>query len=153
MLDLDFFREILSMDSTSGNEGALMRLLSDRLGALPGVHLVLSGEPGKPPYLFLFRGTPQVVFCTHVDTVPPYIPPTFHREDGSPCPPAEAYCIRGRGACDAKGQLLAMLTACERLAAEGCTDFGLLLVTGEETTAEERQNNFTQMMDVAFGII
>jgi purine-nucleoside phosphorylase len=27
------------------------------------------------------------------------------------------------------------------------------LVTGEETTAEERQNNFTQMMDVAFGII
>jgi purine-nucleoside phosphorylase len=27
------------------------------------------------------------------------------------------------------------------------------LVTGEVTTAEERQNNFTQMMDVAFGII
>ncbi len=27
------------------------------------------------------------------------------------------------------------------------------LVTGEETTAEERQNNFTKMMDVAFGII
>ena len=121
------------MDSTSGNEGALMHLLSDRLGALPGVHLVLSGDPGKSPYLFLSWGTPQVVFCTHVDTVPPYIPPTFHREDGSPCPPAEAYCIRGRGACDAKGQLLAMLTACERLAAEGCTDFGLLLVTGEET--------------------
>ena len=27
------------------------------------------------------------------------------------------------------------------------------LITGEVTTAEERQNNFTQMMDVAFGII
>ena len=27
------------------------------------------------------------------------------------------------------------------------------LITGEETTAEERQNNFTQMMDVALGII
>jgi purine-nucleoside phosphorylase len=27
------------------------------------------------------------------------------------------------------------------------------MVTGEATTAEERQNNFTKMMDVAFGII
>jgi purine-nucleoside phosphorylase len=27
------------------------------------------------------------------------------------------------------------------------------LVTGEETTAEERQNSFTKMMDVAFDII
>ncbi len=27
--------------------------------------------------LLLSWGTPRVVFCTHMDTVPPYIPPTF----------------------------------------------------------------------------
>jgi purine-nucleoside phosphorylase len=27
------------------------------------------------------------------------------------------------------------------------------ILTGEETTAEERQNNFTHMMDVAFSLV
>ena len=41
--------------------------------------------------------------------------------------------IRGRGSCDAKGQVFALVTACQRLAEEGKTDFGLLLLAGEET--------------------
>jgi acetylornithine deacetylase len=72
--------------------------------------------------LFLRWGTPHVVFCTHMDTVPPYIPPAF---DGS--------LWRGRGTCDAKGQLISMYTACKQLEAAGCTGFGLLLLAGEET--------------------
>ena len=124
MIDLNLFREILSIDSTSGNEAELMEFLRARL----------TGNPtGDDTFLLLSVGTPKVVFCTHMDTVPPYIPPTFHRGDGTPCLPQEAAIVRGRGACDAKGQLLAMLTACRELAAEGCTGFGLLVVTGEET--------------------
>ena len=41
--------------------------------------------------------------------------------------------ISGRGSCDAKGQLFALYTACKSLEAEGCTDFGLLILAGEET--------------------
>lgn len=75
--------------------------------------------------LFLTWGTPKVVFCTHMDTVPPYIPPSF--------PEGSALRIFGRGSCDAKGQLFALYTACKSLEAEGCTDFGLLILAGEET--------------------
>jgi acetylornithine deacetylase len=57
-----------------------------------------------------------------MDTVPPYIAPSFDDK-----------VIKGRGACDAKGQVFAMVTACQRLAEQGSTDFGLLLLAGEET--------------------
>ncbi len=49
-------------------------------------------------------GLPEVVFCTHLDTVPPWFGP---REDGE--------FVHGRGACDAKGPALAMLLAARRL--------------------------------------
>ncbi|MFW5937665.1 MAG: M20 family metallopeptidase [Halanaeroarchaeum sp.] len=45
-------------------------------------------------------GSPHVVLNTHIDTVPPHVP--FER-DGD--------VIRGRGSCDAKGPLAAMLAA------------------------------------------
>ena len=40
---------------------------------------------------------------------------------------------KGRGSCDAKGQVFAIVEACKRLAEEGKTDFGMLLLAGEET--------------------
>lgn len=67
-------------------------------------------------------GEPKVVYCTHMDTVPPYLPPV-EKEDR----------FEGRGSCDAKGQLFAMLTACAEMAADGRTGFGLLFLSGEET--------------------
>ena len=57
-----------------------------------------------------------------MDTVPPYIEPTLEKE-----------IVKGRGSCDAKGQIFAMYTACKELEASGCTNFGLLLLAGEET--------------------
>lgn len=41
--------------------------------------------------------------------------------------------VKGRGSCDAKGQIAAMYSACLRLYEEGFRDFGLLLLAGEET--------------------
>ena len=41
--------------------------------------------------------------------------------------------VFGRGACDAKGQIVALYAACCQLAAEGLDGFGLLLLSGEET--------------------
>jgi acetylornithine deacetylase len=95
--------------------------------------------------LFLSWGTPKVVFCSHMDTVPPYIPPVFPdrsfvanapQDDKDSCHSErseESPSIKGRGSCDAKGQVFAMYTACKELEKEGFTDFGLLLLAGEET--------------------
>ena len=64
--------------------------------------------------------TPDLVFSTHMDTVPPYIP---FSED--------AEFMYGRGVCDAKGILAAQVAAAEALRAAGFR-IGLLFVSGEE---------------------
>ena len=65
---------------------------------------------------------PRVIFCTHMDTVPPFIGAT---ED-------ETF-IHGRGAGDAKGSLAAMMRCAEELKEEGTAGVGFLFVVGEET--------------------
>jgi acetylornithine deacetylase len=67
-------------------------------------------------------GRPDVVFCTHLDTVPPWFGASVERGT-----------IKGRGACDAKGPALAMLEAGRRLLAAGEDRFGYLFTVGEET--------------------
>lgn len=119
MMNWDFFRELLSFDSTSGKEREVAQWLLEVLEA-PSKQAFEVGDGTLN--LLLSWGTPQVVFCTHMDTVPPYFPPVF-----------EGDTVRGRGANDAKGQLFALYTACKELEAEGRTDFGLLLLAGEET--------------------
>ena len=64
--------------------------------------------------------TPDVVLSTHFDTVPPYV---VLREDDE--------FLYGRGTCDAKGILAAMVAAAERLRDEG-VKVGMLFVVGEE---------------------
>src|SRR5262249_50076395 len=67
-------------------------------------------------------GRPRVIINSHLDTVPPWFAP---REDGDK--------LYGRGACDTKGVIAAMLAAGERLLASGVRDFAFLFVVGEET--------------------
>ena len=120
-MNLDFFHRILNVDSTSGKEAELADMLAVEFAA-PGRNVELFEVGDGTKNLLVSWGCPKVVFCTHLDTVPPYIPPTF-REG----------VIEGRGACDAKGQIFAMYEACLALEARDCTDFGLLLLAGEET--------------------
>ena len=117
---MELFRQILSFDSTSGRERELGEWLAAHLEA-PSVETFEVGD-GTLNVLLRWSDAPRVVFCSHMDTVPPYIPPTF-----------EADRVLGRGTCDAKGQFYAMYRACQRLAAAGHKDFALLIVSGEET--------------------
>jgi len=71
--------------------------------------------------VFACWGRPEVVLSTHLDTVPPFFP---SREDDEH--------IWGRGACDAKGILAAMIKAVEGLLAEGGRNLGVLFLVGEE---------------------
>ena len=116
---MDLFRQMLSMDSTSGSERPMGEWLAANLEA-PSVQTFEVGDGTLN--VLLSWGTPRVVFCSHMDTVPPYIPPHFLSDR-----------VTGRGSCDAKGQVWAMYQACRRLAAAGRSGFALLILSGEET--------------------
>ena len=125
-MDLKLFTEMLNIDSTSSKEAEFADFLECRLAT--GKCSVERFDVGDGTANLLFSwGTPEIMFCTHMDTVPPYIPPTIEEtEDGDSI-------IKGRGSCDAKGQIFSMYSACLELEKEGCTGFGLLLLSGEET--------------------
>ena len=113
-MDWGFFQELLRIDSTSGKERKVAEWLAERLpGMFPAANrpVLRAEEVGDGTLnLLLTWGAPRIVFCSHLDTVPPYIPPTLADE-----------VIKGRGSCDAKGQVFAIV------------DFGMLLLAGEET--------------------
>ena len=117
---MELFRQILSFDSTSGRERELGEWLAAHLEA-PSVETFEVGD-GTLNLLLKWSDAPRVVFCSHMDTVPPYIPPTFGEDR-----------VCGRGTCDAKGQFYAMYRACRRLAEAGRSGFALLILSGEET--------------------
>lgn len=120
-MDIEFFHRILSVDSTSGKEAELADMLAAGLAA-PGRKVETFEVGDGTKNVLVSWGTPKVVFCTHLDTVPPYIAPTSDKEK-----------ICGRGSCDAKGQIFSMYEACRTLEGRGCSEFGLLLLAGEET--------------------
>ena len=80
----------------------------------------MSAAPDRDNLLLTF-GEPVVTLSTHMDTVPPYFSSS---EDGT--------YIRGRGACDAKGIIAAMMAAAESLLEAATRNFALLFVVGEE---------------------
>ena len=137
LMDFQFFHELLSIDSTSGKERKVALWLAERLpGMFPASNrpVLQVDEVGDGTLnLLLTWGEPRIVFCSHLDTVPPYIPPTFPEGVFLSEPSLRDPVIKGRGSCDAKGQVFAIVEACKRLAEEGKTDFGMLLLAGEET--------------------
>ena len=114
--------DLMSFDSTSGNEAAVIahveRLLADRGWTVERIPVTAGRDD-----LYAYH-TPRstVTLSTHLDTVPPYIPPRIEGDR-----------LWGRGSCDAKGIAAAMIVAAERLKARGLP-VALLFVVGEEVT-------------------
>jgi acetylornithine deacetylase len=120
---LDLARQLIDIPSPSGSEGEYGRFLvpvMERIGL--SVTLQSVGSDRFNLLGVAGGGEPIIVLCTHLDVVPPHIPPG---EDDT--------WIYGRGACDTKGILAAMLAAGERLIGDGVGGFALLLVVAEET--------------------
>ena len=136
VMNTDFFIEMLGIDSTSGKEREFADFLVERMAG-PGRRIEIQEVGsmadacpegcGLPVNVLVAWGSPKVVFCSHLDTVPPYIPPVVSQENGVDVR------VSGRGSCDAKGQIFSMWEACLELERRGYTDFGLLLLAGEET--------------------
>ena len=100
--ELRFFREILEINSTTGEERKLadMLLAHMRDEGIDAEFAPMPHDAIQPANVFAKWGRPDIVFCTHLDTVPPYISPAFDGDE-----------VRGRGSCDAKGQIISMYLA------------------------------------------
>ena len=87
-------------------------------------------------------GRPHIVLNTHLDTVPPHLP--FERDGDA---------VRGRGACDAKGPLAAMLAAF--LAVDPGEGRLTLAITPDEETASRGAATLVErgLVDGADGVI
>src|SRR6185369_16572060 len=113
-------RQLIDIPSITGEEAAAAQFLASYLSDL-GYHVETQEvEPDRFNVLATTRAQPHVVFSTHIDTVPPFIP---SKEDDLN--------IYGRGSCDAKGIIAAQIFAAERLRAEGVEELGLLFTIDE----------------------
>ncbi len=127
-------RQLVDIESTTFHEGPAGEFLARCLAELgwdverqdvPQADLAKTPGGGTGPrfnvYATVPGSRPEVVFSTHMDTVPPFLGPC--REDATH--------LYGRGVCDAKGIIAAQIAAAERLRAEGLA-VGLLFLVGEE---------------------
>ncbi|HEV3150790.1 MAG TPA: M20/M25/M40 family metallo-hydrolase [Acidobacteriaceae bacterium] len=122
-------RQLIDIESTTYSEGRVGEFLAELLAArdfsVQKMHVASKGEDGATTDRFNVYATvrgeePEIVFSTHMDTVPPYFGSSEDDE-----------AIYGRGACDAKGIIAAQIAAVERLRAGG-VKAGMLFVVGEE---------------------
>jgi acetylornithine deacetylase len=131
---IQFTKQLVDIDSTTYREGTCGEFLAQFLageGWAVEQQPVPQPDPARTPgssdglrfnvYAAMKGVTPEVIFSTHFDTVPPFLGPC--RDDGD--------FLYGRGVCDAKGILAAQVAAAERLRRDGAR-VGLLFVVGEE---------------------
>ena len=129
MLDvIDLCEELCLIPSTTGEEAAVVNACERVLQEL-GLEVrrqPVGDVPGRDNLLATWPGCqPEILLTTHLDTVPPFIPPK-----------READRMSGRGTCDAKGIAAAMICAAERLAAADERRVALLFVVGEELDSD-----------------
>ena len=122
-------RQLCEIESTTYHEGKvgdfLAEFLAERGWEVEKSPIAQPAESGSNDARWnVYAGSagqgPDLVFSTHMDTVPPYIPFTEDTEF-----------MYGRGVSDAKGIIAAQVSAAEALRAAGFR-IGLLYVSGEE---------------------
>jgi len=115
-------RRLVDIESITPNEGAVGDFLCQELCRRVFEAAKMPVDGARANLLATWPGHPRpaIVFSTHMDTVPPFIPSS---EDDTR--------IYGRGSCDAKGIIAVQIVAAEKLHAQG-VHVGLLFLVGEE---------------------
>ena len=123
---IGFTRQLVDIESITGNEARVGEFLWAELSKLGyNAHkMPVEGARFNVYAMSPEQPKPEIVFSTHMDTVPPFIPSS---EDDKR--------IYGRGACDAKGIIAAQVAAAERLRSERM-HVGLLFLVGEEKDSQ-----------------
>src|SRR5262249_39711498 len=121
-----FTRALVDIESITGNEEQVGRHLQAELSRLGwnASREIVEGDRSNVLATLPEAPNPAVVFSTHMDTVPPFIPSS-----------EDANRVYGRGSCDAKGIIAVQVAAAEKLRKEG-THVGLLFVVGEERDSQ-----------------
>src|SRR2546423_3745088 len=114
--------ELITIQSTTGNEAAVVDFVSRWLVAR-GWNVTLQEVTRGRANIWGSRSGSEdgLTLSTHVDTVPPFVPPRL-----------EGKRLYGRGSSDAKGIAAAMMVAADRLVTEGEKRINVLFVVGEE---------------------
>jgi acetylornithine deacetylase len=115
-------RQLIDVPSTTENEQAVGELLDRELTRLGFATRRQAVTSDRFNLYAAAGGRPRVLFNSHIDTVPPWF--------GSG---EDEQFVYGRGACDTKGIIAAMIAAGVRLRDRGVDDFAYLFVVGEET--------------------
>ena len=116
-------KQLMAIPSVTGAEKEVGEFLAREL-ASRGYRVEKQQVEPERYNILAMAGAPKVLFCTHIDTVPPVLP--VREENGY---------LYGRGACDTKGIIAAMLEAGDRLRKDGINNFGYVLVVGEEVNS------------------
>src|SRR5579864_8160354 len=117
-------RALVDVESVTGNEERVGSVLFEQVSQLAqryNGHAERILVQANRFNVFACWGDPVVTLSTHMDTVPPFFP---SRED-------ETH-IWGRGACDTKGIIAAMIFAVRELLEQSARGLALLFVVGEE---------------------
>ena len=118
-------RRLIDIESISGNEGAVGAELYEVLSNMGyTTHKMPVAHERFNVVATIDGQNPDLVFSTHMDTVPPFI--SSSEDDDN---------IYGRGSCDAKGIIAAQIAACQRLRKEGRA-IGMLFLVGEERDSQ-----------------
>ena len=117
--------ELMKIPSVSGNEQRVGGFLNEYLTSLGYEVEMQEVEDGRKNVIAWASDDPQVFLSTHMDTVPPYLPPIEDEEK-----------IHGRGSCDAKGIIASQIIAAENLRKEGYESIGLLYTVDEEESGK-----------------
>ena len=122
-------RKLIDIESTTGMETRVAEVLGSELMKLG---YTVERMPVEKKRFNVWathpdKSRPELVLSTHMDTVPPFI----HSSET----PDRIY---GRGACDAKGIIVAQIAAAEKLKGEGI-HVGLLFLVGEERDSQGAQ--------------
>ena len=122
-------RQLVDIESITGNEA----LVGDAVhGELRSLGYQANKVPVEANRCNVYATSPEqprpaIVFSTHMDTVPPFIPSS-----------EDATRVYGRGSCDAKGIIAAQIAAAERLRDEG-VHVGLSFWSAKSVTAWARK--------------
>jgi acetylornithine deacetylase len=117
-------RALVDIESVTNNEKQVGDFLFTHLSLLASRH---EGHVERIPVapqrdnIFVHWGDPVVTMSTHMDTVPPFFASNEDTEF-----------LWGRGSCDAKGIIAAMIAAAEKLLESRTRNFALLFLVGEE---------------------
>ena len=130
---IELTRQLVNIPSTTYHEQAAGEFLASFLTAqdwavermpVPRPAAGTPGAEGGGERFNVYATQPgshaEIVLSTHFDTVPPYL--SLREDDAN---------LYGRGTCDAKGILAAMIAAADRLRADK-VNVGMLFVVGEE---------------------